>query len=77
MKNIAKYILAASLFIFPLLAISDTYPINKNIDIKHYSFEISVSDASDKIIGNTQITIFLKKDGVRNIRLDLINKSIE
>ncbi len=77
MKNIAKYILAASLFIFPLLAISDTYPINKNIDIKHYSFEISVSDTSDKIIGNTQITIFFKKDGVRNIRLDLINKSIE
>lgn len=75
MKTIPQFLFFVSFFILPVLLSADTYPINKNIDIKHYSFEITVSDTSDEIIGSTQITILFKNAGVNTFRLDLINKS--
>lgn len=75
MKTIPQFLFFVSFFILPVLLSADNYPINKNIDIKHYSFEITVSDTSDEIIGSTQITILFKNAGVNTFRLDLINKS--
>ena len=77
MKNIKTYFLAVPLFLLPVFVWADTYPVNKNIDIKHYSFEINLSDTADVIYGNAQITVMFKKAGTQNFRLDLINKTAE
>jgi aminopeptidase N len=65
------------LFLIPFFGLADTYPVNKNIDIKHYKFEINLSDTADVIYGNAQITILFKKPGIQNFRLDLINNTEE
>ena len=77
MKRIFILFTACSLFLFPMLSKADSYPINKKIDIKHYSFALTLSDSNDEIIGSTNITIHFKQAGVQNFRLDLINQSIE
>ncbi len=77
MKRIFNLLTACSLFLFPILSKADTYPINKKIDIKHYSFALTLSDSNDEIIGSTNITIQFKQAGVQNFRLDLINQSID
>jgi len=77
MKRLFILLTACSLFLFPMISKADTYPINKKIDIKHYSFALTLSDSNDEIIGSTNITIHFKQAGVQNFRLDLINQSIE
>jgi len=77
MKRLFILLIACSLFLFPMISKADTYPINKKIDIKHYSFALTLSDSNDEIIGSTNITIQFKQAGVQNFRLDLINQSIE
>ena len=77
MKRLFILLTACSLFLFPILSNADNYPINKKIDIKHYSFALTLSDSNDEIIGSTNITIHFKQAGVQNFRLDLINQSIE
>ena len=69
--------LASTLFLLPLIGWADTYPVNKNIDIQHYSFKISLSDSADVIYGDAQITVLFKKAGMQNFRLDLINKTAD
>jgi len=77
MKRLFILLTACSLFLFPILSKADTYPINRKIDIKHYSFALTLSDSNDEIIGSTNITIHFKQAGIQNFRLDLINQSIE
>jgi aminopeptidase N len=77
MSNTKTNLLAVLLFLMPLLGWADTYPVNKNIDIQHYAFEIRLSDTSDEISGKAQITVLFKKAGVESFRLDLINKSVD
>jgi aminopeptidase N len=77
MKRLFILLTAFSLFLFPILSKADNYPINKKIDIKHYSFALTLSDSNDEIIGSTNITIHFKQAGIQNFRLDLINQSIE
>jgi len=77
MKRLFILLTACSLFLFPILSKADNYPINKKIDIKHYSFALTLSDSNDEIIGSTNITIHFKQAGIQNFRLDLINQSIE
>lgn len=72
-----KYIAIFILIIVPFLAAADGYPINKNIDIKHYSFTLNLSDSTNEIIGNTLISLQFKKAGVQSFRLDLVNQSSE
>ena len=55
---------------------ADKYPKNYSIDVIHYNFTIKLSDSTDAIQGEAAITIKFKKSDVKNIRLDLINKSI-
>ncbi len=68
---------ATAVILFPTIAQADNYPFNKYIDIKHYIFQLSLSDNNDEIIGTTQITVNFKQSGIQNFRLDLINKSTE
>ena len=77
MRNLKHYLVTICLFLLPLISLADDYPINKNIDIKHYSFELNLSDTSDEIFGNAKISVLFKTSGIQNFRLDLINKSIE
>ena len=77
MSHTKTIFLAAALFILPLFGWADTYPVNKNIDIQHYAFEISLSDSTDEISGKAQITVLFKTAGLQSFRLDLINKSAE
>jgi aminopeptidase N len=53
----------------------DNYPINRNIDILHYRFELNLSDHTDEILGVTTITLLFKTDGTSKIRLDLVNQT--
>ena len=76
MKRIFN-LFAIALFMSPTLAKADNYPVNKNIDIQHYIFQLSLSDNNDAITGTTQVTINFKQSGIQNFRLDLINKSAE
>ena len=77
MKKIFILFTLAALFLIPTITKADSYPINKNIDIKHYAFELSLSDNKDEIIGTTKITITFNQAGVENFRLDLINKTLD
>ena len=72
-----KYFFNFILYTLPLFAWADQYPINNNIDIKHYSFQLRLNDSNDEIIGTTHVTVNFKQAGMQNFRLDLINKSTE
>jgi aminopeptidase N len=77
MNKLTKYFFNIILSTLPLFAWADQYPINNNIDIKHYSFQLHLTDSNDEIIGITQVTVNFKQAGMQNFRLDLINKSSE
>lgn len=62
------------LSVFPSQA-TDTYPKNPAIDMLHYAFTITLSDAVDEIEGVARMQIKFKKEGITTVRLDLINKS--
>lgn len=52
---------------------ADNYPINKNIDVRHYRFNLALSDRSNNITATALITVLFKQSGIRELRLDLIN----
>ena len=54
---------------------ADSYPVNKNIDVRHYQFNISLSDQSNKIMATALITVLFKQSGIKELRLDLINRN--
>jgi len=75
MKRIINLFTTALLIVVPLISKADTYPINKNIDIKHYVFKLSLSDADNEITGTSLVTLSFKEAGMKNFRLDFINKT--
>jgi aminopeptidase N len=75
MKIFFKLFTISSFFLAPFISKADTYPVNKNIDVKHYAFELSLSDNTNEIIGTAKVTVNFKKAGMQNFRLDLINKT--
>jgi aminopeptidase N len=75
MKRIINLFTTALLFVIPLISKADTYPINKNIDVKHYVFKLSLSDADNEITGTTLVTVNFKEAGMQNFRLDFVNKT--
>jgi aminopeptidase N len=77
MRNIKNIFISFCLLLLPKIVLADDYPVNKNIDIKHYAFHLTLSDVNDEIVGNSQITVLFKKAGIQSFRLDLINKTEE
>lgn len=60
-----KHLLLLIIAIIPMFAFADLYPINKSIDIRHYTFKLVLSDSTDEIVGNAQITLQFKKAGIQ------------
>ena len=54
---------------------ADVYPKNLDIDVLHYVFELTLSDATDRINGVTTVQIRFLTDGVENFELDLIGSN--
>ena len=77
MKQILYLFFGISLIFNGSTAHADDYPVNKNIDIKHYAFGINLSDSNDEIRGIATITIDFKESGVRNFRLDFVNQKAD
>lgn len=71
-NRISHFLLLAALF-FCNGVRADHYPFNFNIDVQHYSFQLTLSDNSDEIEGIASITILFKTADVKNFRLDFTN----
>ncbi len=56
---------------------ADTYPRNPDIDIQHYTFKLTLTDASDDITGETTIEVRVTRAGVSELAVDLIGQSAE
>lgn len=56
---------------------ADNYPRNYSLDILHYKFELTLSDATDEIVGRTSIMILFKTDECKRLRFDLVNRAVE
>jgi hypothetical protein len=61
----------------PRLTLGDTYPRNPDIDIQHYVFALTLSDASDEIAGEATIDVRFVRGDVAEFSLDLIGRSVE
>ena len=59
------------LLLIPCLLEADTYPRQTGIDAIHYAFRLSVSDASDEIVGESTVTLKFLLDKVGDVQLDL------
>ena len=77
MKHLNKILLTGFLLIIalPLSVFPDTYPKNPNIDVINYIFKLELSDKTDEITGEATIEVNFLVDGIRELRLDLINQS--
>ena len=53
---------------------ADTYPKNPDIDVLNYAFGLTLSDATDEIVGEATVDIRFLSDGLTRVRLDLINR---
>ena len=71
MRKLLSLLLSAMLM--PLFIWADHYPINKHIDVLHYSFELQLSDSTNEIKGKTQVSVRFLKEGITHFRLDLAN----
>ena len=56
---------------------SDPYPKNQEIDVLNYVFNITLSDEKDEILCEEIIDLRFKENGIKKIRLDLVNASNE
>jgi aminopeptidase N len=56
-------------------AAADTYPRQPGIDVEEYVFRITLSDATDEIVGVSTAAIRLVENGVTNVMLDLIGRT--
>ncbi|WP_037369503.1 M1 family metallopeptidase [Sediminibacterium sp. C3] len=65
------------LLFIPFCLWADHYPINKNIDVLHYSFELILSDSTNEIKGKTQVKVRFDKEGIAQFRLDLANATAQ
>ena len=59
---------------FTLSLGADTYPRQAGVDALHYVFNLTLSDSSNEIVGESTVTVKLDA-GVREIALDLTTKS--
>jgi aminopeptidase N len=53
----------------------DDYPRDWDVDIVHYAFRLALSDTTDRIDGEADVTVRFAADGVREIGLDLVGET--
>ncbi|HUB77380.1 MAG TPA: M1 family metallopeptidase [Bryobacteraceae bacterium] len=63
--------LTAGAALLACLAFADTYERQPGVDVQHYVFRVTLSDADDAIAGETTVTIRFLKDGLTQFWLDL------
>lgn len=69
-----KHVLAISLLIiWKVVHATDPYPRNESIDIRHYQFNLILSDSTDRISGEATINIRFRKE-VTSFDLDLASR---
>jgi len=61
----------------PMFGFTDNYPKNPNIDVIHYTFNITLADETDMIKATATLLVKFKINGIETLRLDLTNKSEE
>ena len=64
--------LVALALAFPCPLAADTYPRQPGIDVEHYRFEVTLSDTSDAIQGQTTVEVRFLRGDVRTVELDLV-----
>src|SRR6056297_898474 len=64
-----------ALLVISGIASADPYPVNPRIDIEHYRFDISLSDANDVIDVQATIDVSLLDPSLRQFELDLVQRS--
>ncbi len=69
-----KLIFIPLLFILTISGATDLYPRNGAIDIRHYVFKLDLNDSTNRIAGETVVSIRFKKTAI-DFELDLINIS--
>ena len=72
MKGLTQRIVwLVCLSFWPPGAAGDTYPRQSAVDALHYVFQVTLSDDSDELIGETTIDLRFSRDGVTEVTLDL------
>ena len=74
MRRPSSILLALTVAAAPLGA-RDTYQRQPGIAIQHYVFALTLSDSTDAITGEAQVTIRFVKDGVTGFFLDLASEA--
>lgn len=72
-----RFILVVFCLILSFSSQADHYPINFSIEVKHYRFDISLSDKTDEIQAKSTLIILVKKEDLRDLAIDLIKKTDE
>lgn len=57
------------------LALADTYPRNTDIDVLHYAFAVTLTDANDEMRGEATLAVRFARAGIAELALDLIGRS--
>jgi len=57
--------------------LADNYPRQPAIDVQNYIFKLELKDDADVIIGETNIDVLFKNDGVTELFFDLVGKSAD
>src|SRR5665213_1092161 len=74
MRRFLSIALGLAATVAPLDA-RDTYPRQPGIAIQHYVFALTLSDSTDEIVGEAQVTIRFVKDGLTSFFLDLASEA--
>lgn len=61
--------------LIPIFSWADHYPINKQADVLHYSFSLTLSESTNEIVGTSYIKVRFMNAGVNQFRLDLANQT--
>src|ERR1700733_5955919 len=56
-------------------ALADMYPRQPGVDVLNYVFQITLTDVSDEVIGNTVADVRFLNSGIAALELDLRQKS--
>ena len=74
-RNILRNLMLISFLAATCVSFADNYPKNPNIDIVHYTFDITLTDETDVIQATATLLVKFKTNGIKTLRLNLTNKS--
>lgn len=76
-KSVKKLSLAIAFCLHQLMVFAQAAYTQPDVDIQHYAFELTLTDADNHIEGIATIKLLLKKESIKTIWLDLIGKNNE